>query len=240
MKITQNTLKKAWIILMILTIAASVGFAFITALGIRKAQTELTSARDSIQTFKEIVGARSQIIARQEQEIVTLKNFKAQDEALIKELKADGIKKVNTIIKLETENKRLKLEASFKPDSTVDTLVVTEGPAPGTYLRVPQPFSYGDRWTFVAGNVKSTGVTIDSLITFNEPQIVLGWSKGFLKKSKPIVDYSDKCPYVRVTSMENRIIVRPKPFFQNPWILRLEGALGLYGAQRLVQAVNQK
>ena len=139
---------------------------------------------------------------------------------------------------MQTENKRLKLELSYKPDSVIDTLVIHDGPNLKTYLKVPIKAGFKDQWLQLDGTVKTTGFTMDSIIVYSEPQIVIGWSKKFLKKSKPIIDFSDKNPYTKVISMENKIIVKPVPFYRNPWFYRAEGVVVLFGVLEGVKAIK--
>ena len=174
--------------------------------------------------FQTIITKKEGIISTQEQQIVTYKVFKAQDDSLIKVLRKQGLKDATVIITLQTENRRLKTEAQYKPDAVIDTMVVHDGPDLKTYLRVPLPFSFKDQWLVYGGRVKTTGVTMDSLIVYSQPSISLGWSTGFLKKSKPIVVFHDKNPYTVVTDMNNIVIQNPLKFYETPWFHRVEGA----------------
>jgi hypothetical protein len=185
----------------------------------------------TITMYKTFRASDGEIINRQEQEIIDMGRYEKDDAKLIAELKARGITDASTIINLQTENKRLKLELSYKPTGHVDTVVINTGPNPGTYLRVPQIFGYKDQWLSATGIVGTVGITLDSIIMNNQPQIVIGWTGGFFKKSQPVIDYSDKCPYVRVTSMKNIVIIKDPPFYKRPWFYRLEGALLLGGAE---------
>jgi hypothetical protein len=183
----------------------------------------------TIEMYKTFRAGDNEVISRQEQQIIDMERYEKDDAKLIAELKARGITDASIIINLQTENKRLKLELSYKPTGHVDTVVINTGPNPGTYLKVPQIFGYKDQWLSATGIVGTVGITLDSIVMNNQPQLVIGWTGGFFKKSQPVIDYSDKCPYVRVTSMKNIVVVKDPPFYKKPWFYRLEGAALFFG-----------
>lgn len=190
---------------------------------------QITTLQKDNMTFQTTITKKEGIISTQEQQIVTYKLFKDQDEKMIKELRQQGLKNATVIVTLQTENRRLKTEAQYKPDAVIDTLIVHDGPDLKTYLRVPLPFSFKDQWLSYEGRVKTTGVAMDSLIVYGQPSISLGWSTGFLKKSKPIVVFHDKNPHTVVTDMSNIVIQTSQKFYQTAWWHRLEGAVMITG-----------
>jgi hypothetical protein len=183
----------------------------------------VTLQKDNM-SFQTTITKKDGIISTQEQQIVTYEVFKDQDAEMIKQLRKQGLKDASVIVTLQTENTRLKIEAQYKPGTIIDTLVVHDGPDLKTYLRVPLPFEFKDQWLYYTGRVKTTGVVLDTLITYSQPSITLGWSTGFLKKSKPIVVFHDKNPYTVVTDMNNIVTQNPLKFYQTPWFHRVEGA----------------
>lgn len=163
---------KKLIIALVIVLVLAVTFGTYQVL---KQKGQINKLTLSTQSLKFIVGSDSLKIALQYQQITTLKNLNARDAQLIKDLKKKGIKDISTIVQLTTENKRLKLELSYKPNTIIDTLVIREGADLKTYLRVPMPFEHkGDPWLYAQGVVKTTGVTLDSLIVHSQPSIVLG------------------------------------------------------------------
>jgi len=188
---------------------------------------EITRLATENQNFYTVNVGNNEIIARQEQRIVDLQSAEKALLIDIKALKALGVKDAQVIINLTTENKRLKLEATYtKPPEVIhDTIVVNGIPSVRDYLRVPLAWKYADKWSGIYGTVKTTGVTIDSSYTYSQPQLILGYSTGFLKKSKPIVVYKDLNPSVRVIDMSNIVIPQKPKFFQRPWVNKVEGAL---------------
>lgn len=195
------------------------------------------------QNFASIINDDQLVISRQDQRITTLNNAVEANLIDLQALKAKGIKDAELILNLKTENARLRLEATYdKPPVIIrDTVYVDGVPQVSEYLKIPQPWKFSDKWTSINGEVKSTGVTIDSLITYSEPSIIMGYTKGFLKKSKPIIDYSDSNPYSKVKDMTNVVIVKKPPFYKTPWFHRLEGAAGILVIQwGMGQMSNQK
>jgi hypothetical protein len=218
---------KKLIIALVIVLVLAVTFGTYQVLKQKNQIQELTLSN---QNFKSIITARGEILVLQEQQLTTLKNLNAQDAQLIKDLKKKGVKDVSTIVQLTTENKRLKLELSYKPNTIIDTLVIKEGADLKTYLRVPLPFEHlGDPWLYAQGVVKTTGVTLDSLIVHSQPSIVLGWETKFFKKSAPIVVYQDQNPYTVVTDMSNIVIQQKPKFWKTPWWHRVEGAVLMFG-----------
>jgi len=186
-----------------------------------------------------LITSQGDIISIQEQRIFTSEEARKANLLDIAELKAQKIKDVSTIIKLENEVKRLKLELSYNtdPEIIVDTVYIKDTMQLNTYLKVPLGFQFNDDWTTVKGVVKSTGVTIDELITRSQGTIMMGYSTGFFKKSHPIITYKDNNPHITTTAMQNTVIIQRPPFYKTPLWHRLEGAAGAYliirGAQRV-------
>lgn len=232
-------MKKLANIALLLLLLLIIGGAIFVNIKLKQKADEIIRLKFENAKYETLIAKNGETITRQEQNIMTLKQAKDLAEDEIKSLKALGVKNASTIVWLTTENKRLKLEASYV--TPPDTIVIP-GPSPdisSTYLKVPAPFHYlNDPWIVIRGTVKSTGVTIDSTIVYSKPSITLGWSTGFLKKSKPIVVWKDKNPYTTVLDMNN-IVIQSKPkFYQTPMWHRLEGAAILFGIAKGVQAIK--
>lgn len=194
---------------------------------------EISRLATENQTFQTIHIGDNEIISRQEQRIVDLESAERANLIDLRALRAKGVKDIQAIVELKTEVARLKLEASYtKPPVIIhDTVLINGKPTVNDYLRVPLAWNFSDRWLKIDGVVKTTGVTIDSLFSYSEPSIILGWSTGFLKKSKPIIVFEDKNPHNMVKDMSNVVIYKKPPFFQRPWVNRVEGMLMILGAQ---------
>ena len=197
------------------------------------------------QSYTTTLTQNKQYITTQDQRIVTLEMAKQALLVDIDSLKMKGIKDVSVIVKLNTEIKRLKLEASFTTppvvindplDMSVDDSSVSLGEEK-LYLRVPINWKFQDRWVDLDGTVTSTGVKINKLVTYSAPSVTLGYSRGFFKKSKPIVVFEDANPYTLVTDMSNIKITKNPPFYNRPWFHMLEGAaivvVGAWGVNQL-------
>jgi hypothetical protein len=83
-------------------------------------------------------------------------------------------------------------------------------------MKVPQLWNYSDTWTKINGVVKVTGVTVDSLITYSQPNVTMGYSKK-LFNSKPIIVWSDLNPHSVVKDMSNIVIINNPPFYKKFW-----------------------
>ncbi len=209
------------------------------AIKLNNSEHQLSQAQDSIQTFESVVTEQGKIITKQEQRIMYAEKANDLYIKLIDSLYATGVKNVSTIINLKTEIKRLQLELSYKPDTIIDTIVVEQGTDLKTYLRVPQLFEHkNDPWFYCNGTIKSTGATIDSMIVFSQPSIVLGWETSYLKKSKPIVVFQDQNPYTVVTDMNNLVIQQKPKFYKRPWWYRLEGGAMVLGSVVLLNSLK--
>jgi hypothetical protein len=187
--------------------------------------TLITQLTNENQNFAIIHTGDNEIISRQEQRIVDLEIAEKANLIDLKVLRAKGVKDIQTVIDLKTEIARLKLEASYNtpPEVIHDTIKVNGISTIKDYLRVPLAWNFSDKWLKIDGIVKTTGVTIDSLFSYSEPSIVLGYSTGFLKKSKPIIVFSDKNPYNIVRDMSNVVIYKKPPFYKRPGFYVLEG-----------------
>lgn len=187
-----------------------------------KYETFLT---DTIQHFQTIKANDSTTIAVQVGQIGTLEQ--AVDAGLIEieTLEKANIDKAETIVSLKAEIKLKDIELAFKPD-TVYKYVTIEVDG-DTYLKVPLPFGQKvDKWVYIDGMVKSTGVRVDSLTIKTEPTFVLGYqSQGYFKPMVPMVAYTDANPYVTPLEMQNITVSDPGPWYHNDWIKRGEGAL---------------
>jgi hypothetical protein len=230
--------------LLILMALIAVSSIYYGAIKQKAKDMEIERLRTENQAFSLVVTKNNDTITIQKQRITDLKT--AVEAGLIdnKALRAKGIKDVQTIIDLQVENRRLQLEANYihPPKIIHDTVYVDGVPVISDYLKIPQPWLYNkDPWTYIAGTINSKGVTIDSLITYNQPNITLGWSRKFLKKSEPIISWSDQNPYSVVRDMSNVVIINNTPFYKKPWFHFCEGVAATFGAQYLIKvSSNQK
>lgn len=189
---------------------------------------------DTINYYKTEKLKSGQIISTQAQTITTMKN--AIEAGLVekKELKELGLKKDVTIIRLEKDVARYKLEASYvHTDTTVvhDTIIDNQG-----YIKVPQEFIFRDAWMQMHGTIKLTGVTIDSLHTIIKPTYYLGYQRqGLFKPLKPTITAKDENPYVSTTDMQNIVIQDKKPIYKTAWWHRAEGAAAFVGLLELIK-----
>lgn len=180
--------------------------------------------------FTTTINKNKAVITTQEQRIISLELAEAANLVDLKALRAKGVKDIQLVVDLKTEVARLKLEATYTKPPTIIHDTVNANVK--DYLLVPQAWSYPeDRWLKINGTITVTGVTIDSLFSYSEPSIILGYSTGFLKKSKPIIVFSDKNPYNIVKDMSNIVIYKKPPFFQRPWVNKVEGVLFVLGVQ---------
>lgn len=194
---------------------------------------EITRLISENQAFTTVISKNKETITTQEQRIVDL-DIAVQANLLdLKALRAKGVKDTQTVIDLRTEVARLNLEAGY-----VTPPVIIHDPVTlvGDYMKLPQLWFYPtlafpDKWLKINGVITTKGVTIDSLFSYSEPSIILGYSTGFLKKSKPIIVFSDKNPYNVVKDMSNIVIYKKLPFFQRPWVNKVEGVLFVLGVQ---------
>ena len=235
---------KIWIGVIIGTLFLAMLSGFFYGVDVTKAKNkEIKRLQTEVQTFKTISIGKNEVIVRQEQSITDLKTAVEAGLIDLKALKAKGVKDASLILDLQTENTRLKLEATYEKPPVIihDTVYVNGNPVVSDYMKVPQPWKFDDQWTFIRGTVKTTGVTIDSLKTYNQPNITMGWSRGFLKKSSPIITWSDQNPYSVVKDMSNVVIINNPPFYKKTWFHILGGILideGVrYGIRRVA---NQK
>jgi hypothetical protein len=192
-----------------------------------------TKAKDRIiemlvnqnQAYTTTLTQNKQYITTQDQRIVTLEMARQALLVDIDSLKSKGIKDVSTIVRLNTEVKRLKLAGTYTiPVEVVHDTVVVGNAEEGTWLKIPKDWTFKDKWLDIDGTVKATEVTINKLVSYSQPSITLGYSRGFLKKSKPIVVFEDANPYTLVTDMSNVVIINKPPFYKRPWFHMVEGA----------------
>jgi len=205
-----------------------------------EAEKEILSLKGLNETMSTLITSQGRKIAQQDQHIFTLDEARKAGLITIEELKMNNLKSATTIIRLENKIKRLELELSYttKPEVIYDTIYVKDTSYVASYLRVPLGFKFNDPWTDISGVVKTTGVTIDSISMLSKGTIMMGYSRGYFRKSKPIISYADENPYVTTTSMQNVVIVQQPPFYKRPMWYRMEGALASYlvirGAQRVI------
>lgn len=234
----MKTIKRL-IPLILLAVIIITGGAYLQGKRVQKAKdAEITQLKGEKQTFLTLYNSNKEIVAQQKQTIVTLKMAKEALLIDLQTLRALGVKNTSLIVDLKTEVARLKLEAQYNntPQIIHDTVWQNGTVVISDYLKVPQPWKYDDPWLNIAGTVKTTGVTIDSLKSWSEPKIVLGSSRK-LFNSDPIVVYTDKNPHTTVKDMSNIVIINKPPLYKRPGFYAIEGVITtlaiLWGANQL-------
>ena len=170
------------------------------------------------QVFKESVGKDKRRIAEQQQIILS------QDEALdMRLLMINDMRKIQSQVRVET---RTKIDSVFIPYDRIDT----------QYLNNPCAFAerklrLSDKYFSFYAVSKENGLLVDSLWFNNESTITIGnKSKGFFRKSEPIVKVEYSNPYVSTSSMQNVVIKNELKWYEKKSVWFGLGALiGLTG-----------
>jgi hypothetical protein len=163
-------------------------------------EAQLSSFKENIQklklgnqTFKKTISKKNEKIAEQKQIILS------QEDAVDQELL------------MINDFKKLKAQVKVINRTIVDSIYVPfEVKVTDTFLvnaESDKPFSFNDEYFGIYGTAKKNGILLDSVYFINDLTLTIGnKSKGFLKKSEPIIQVKYNNPYTTTTSMNNVIV----------------------------------
>lgn len=163
-------------------------------------KAQLSSFKENIQKlkvgnqyFKETISKNKEKIAEQKQIILS------QDDAIDQELlMINDFKKVKAQVKVINRTIVDSIYVPFEVKVTDTLLVENES---------DKAFSFNDEFFGIYGTAKKNGILFDSVYFVNDLTLTIGnQSKGFFKKSEPIVQVKYTNPYTTTTSMNNVII----------------------------------
>jgi uncharacterized protein YcfL len=173
--------------------------------------------------FKETIGKNKKRIAEQKQ--IILSQADAIDMGL---LMINDMRKVKSQLRLVTKT---KIDSVFIPYDKIDT----------QFLNTPCAFSerklrLSDEYFSFYAVSKENGLLVDSLWFNNESTITIGnKSRGFFRKSEPIVKVEYSNPYVSTSSMQNVVIKNELKWYDKKGVWFGIGAfLGLAGGIFLI------
>ena len=180
-------------------------------------QQKVTKAGKTIQYQKQVVATKEEAIQAGFIKISELKDLS------IKELKV----KLALIEKIEVLEKRV-------PYVNPTIIYVDSGSTfdQGSYVKVPVPFYDSAEFLVIDGSVTMDGLELDKLVVNSNPTIYIGNRKekgifALFKKPIPEVVYTNKNPYVKLTSMQNIIIEeRRKRWYQTNIFKYTVGVVG--------------
>ncbi len=175
------------------------------------------------QEFKETIGKDKKRIAEQQQIILS------QDDAMdMRLLMINDMREVNSQVRLINKT---KVDSILVPYEKIDTQYVSN------------PCIFQDRklrltdeyFSFYAVS-KENGLLIDSLWFNNESTITIGnKSRGFFRKSEPIVKVEYSNPYVSTSSMQNVVIKNELKWYEKKGVwLGLGTIIGFAGSMYLI------
>lgn len=141
------------------------------------------------QIFVETLNKDKKIIAEQKQVILSQKDAVKENLLIL-----NDFKKVESQVKLVTYTKRDSIFVPYTISKT-DTIFKYKS------------FQFKDEYFGIYGTAKIDGILFDSVYFKNDLTLTIGnKSKGFFKKSEPIVQVKYENPYTTTTSMNNVII----------------------------------
>lgn len=163
-------------------------------------KAQLSSFKENIQKlkvgnqyFKETISKNKEKIAEQKQIILSQKDAIDQELLMI-----NDFKKVKAQVKVVNKTIVDSIYVPFEVKVTDTLLVENES---------DKPFSFNDEFFGIYGTAKKNGILFDSVYFVNDLTLTIGnQSKGFFKKSEPIVQVKYTNPYTTTTSMNNVII----------------------------------
>lgn len=180
------------------------------------------------------------LMSRLQQINTSLQEFKVQRKADSSTLAKQGQKILEQreaieqgLLKLEKEMKRAIAQVKFGYDIIIDSVdvpFIPKGYADTTNLLsnyeksrpqvesvpVPQPFAVSKKWFSIAGEVRKSGLMIDSISIPNSSSVTIGYErKNIFHKLKPVVSVANENPYLRLNSMNNVVIKEKKGIFQS-------------------------
>lgn len=134
-----------------------------------------------------------------------------QANSLLKE-ELKSFKSIQAYIKAEMKTQMKDVLAQYVDGLDTTITVVTKNDE--TYMKVPRPFIYSDKWTELTGTVTTGGVLIDSLMFINKFDITVGWKRDrWYSKQKPVMEMKSYNPNTSIPYMNNVVIKKPT----TPW-----------------------
>lgn len=141
------------------------------------------------QIFVQTLSKDKKVIAEQSQVILSQKDAVKENLLIL-----NDFKKVKSQVKVITNT---KYDSIFVP------YTITKNDTIFKY----QSFEFKDEYFGIFGSAKQDGVLFDSVYFKNDLTLTIGnKSKGFFRKSEPIVQVKYENPYTTTTSMNNVII----------------------------------
>jgi len=186
----MNFKKLSWVVLIILIILLVWdGCSKNAQLSAYKKQVSKLSFKE--QKFVQRIDKKNHKIAEQEQIIMTQKD--AIDNDL---LTINDFKRVESQTKIITHISRDSIFVPFLVTDTIEVNVLND-----------RKFAFTDKYFGIFGSSKSNGILFDSVYFNNGLSLTIGnKSKGFFKRSEPIVQVIYDNPYSITNSMQNVII----------------------------------
>lgn len=179
------------------------------------------------QEFRSQRAKDSSLIATQQQTFLT------QAEALkLGLIELEGkIKKIQSQAWASTRVNIQDVTVPYKPISFSDTLPgytrFENGKLVSDSLAVPRPFEYRNQWFEISGQVRKSGIFLDSVIVKNKTTTTVGYErKNIFSRLKPVVQIKNENPYMEVTDMGNVVIKERKGIFQRKGFWFAVGAIG--------------
>lgn len=159
-------------------------------------------------------------IATQKQVIVSQKQAIESGLLNIKQLKADSLKKVQTIIKLEStiaiKDKTIAAYKDSLSNKPPDVIVVDST----RYAAIPFTLKDSDEWFRLDIKVDVPHSTIRELYFKNAVSIFVGhkgtgsWFKDIFTRPVAVVQYQNENPYTKLDAMYNVTVKNPPKFYQ--------------------------
>ena len=148
---------------------------------------EVSKFKGKEQVFVQTISKDKKTIAEQSQVILSQKNALNEDLLIL-----NGFNKVDAQVKVITQT---KYDSVYVPYNITDTIYKYKS------------FAFKDEYFGIYGIAKNDGILFDSVYFKNDLTLTIGnKSKGFFRKSEPIVQVKYENPYTTTTSMNNVII----------------------------------
>jgi hypothetical protein len=177
----------------------------------------------SSQEFKETISKDKKRIAEQKQIILS------QEDAL--DMRLLALNDMNSVESQVKVNTRTLIDSIFVPYEKIDTQFVNN-----PCIFQERRLRLTDDYFSFYGVSKENGLLVDSLWFNNESTITIGnKSRGFFRKSEPIVKVEYTNPYVSTSSMQNVVIKNELKWYEKKGIwLSLGAVVGFAGGIYLI------
>lgn len=178
---------------------------------------QVSKFKSKEQYFEQKIDKDKKIIAEQTQIILSKED--AIDEGL---LMLNDFKKVDAQVKLVTKT---IFDSIYVPYEKKDTIYLTNS------------FAFADEFFGIYGTSKKDGIIFDSVYFKNDLVLTIGnKSRGFFKKSEPIVEVKYNNPYTTTNSMNNVIIKNDLKWYdrKRTW-LGIGMGIGLIGTYLILK-----